>query len=89
MSDYLERTSNGTCFTGSDQNIFAALALAMHCGLYAKIKMTPNRHVSATDLLRRAESYTGKTYKRGAHLQASNDLTAWANARKAEAKTWD
>lgn len=86
MSDYLERTHNGTSFSGSDQNIFNALALAMHCSLYASIKMTPNSNVTATDLLRAAESYTKKTYKRGQHLLASTDLKAFAADLKGKPK---
>lgn len=86
--DYIERTNKGTSFSGSDVNIFNALALAMHCGLYAKIKLTPSRGVSATDLLRMAESYTGTKYKRGQHALAHDDLKVWAEARKAESKTF-
>lgn len=87
MSDYLERTQGGTCFTGSDGQLYSALAIASQCGLYAKTKLLPNRNTNASDLLRKAEWITKKTYKRGEHAKASADLTAWANEAKAKPRT--
>jgi hypothetical protein len=80
---YLERTHNGTSFSGSDQNIFQSLVIASALRLYAKTGMQANRAYTPTNMLKAASEYTGKKYKRGAYEQAAQDLTAYADALKA------
>ena len=87
MNDYLERTKNGTSFLGSDVDIFAATALASGLRLYAKTGMRPSRTYTPTNMLLAASRYTRKQYKRGQYEKAAADLTAFADALKAQPRT--
>lgn len=74
----------GTSFVGRDAvNLTRAITLKASLTLYAKTGMIPTRNVRATDLLRMASEYTGKTYKRGQHELAAADVGAWVETMKA------
>jgi hypothetical protein len=62
-------------------NRIAAVFLKGHCQLMAK-GMSHSR-ISKTEVLRKAGLITGKTYKRGQHAQAAEDLKAMLDADKA------
>jgi len=82
MSDYLDRTENGTVFVGSDQDILKALTLASGLRIYAATKMLPNRGWTANKMLSAAARLTGQPYKRGQYEKAAADLTAYADKLK-------
>jgi len=84
MSDYLERTKNGTSFKGSDVNVFGATVLSSALMSYSKTGMVPNRNYTPTKMLLAASVYTKKKYKRGQYVEAAADLIAFANALKAQ-----
>jgi len=84
MSDYLERTKNGTSFVGSDVNIFAAAVLSSALMSYSKTGMVPNKNYTPLKMLLAASVYTKKKYKRGQYEEAAADLTAYVNALKAQ-----
>lgn len=74
----------GTAFVGRDAvALFRATALASGLRLYAKSGMVPNRAWTPTAMLRAAGAITGKTYKRGQHTLAADDLKTWADAMTA------
>lgn len=83
MSDYRERTNNGTSFTGSDVGIFQALAIASALDLYAKTGMKANRSYTPTNMLKMANQITGHNYKRGQYSAAAAALREWADRAKA------
>jgi hypothetical protein len=87
MSDYLERTNNGTSFVGSDADIFGVLAVATALRLYAKTGMQVNRNASPTVMLITASYYTGTEYERGEYERAASDLVAYADLLKATPRT--
>jgi hypothetical protein len=91
MSDYLERTHNGTSFSGSDAYIFAASGLAKALKLYAQTGMQVNRAYTPTAMLKAATSYTGNRYKRKTmdYLQAHDDLMAVVDFMKAHPRVDD
>ena len=62
MSDYLERTNNGTSFVGSDVEIFRLTALASGLAMYAKHKILPNRAWTPKNMLVAAERATGQKF---------------------------
>ena len=84
---YLERTQNGTSFSGSDVNVFQVTALAMGLRLYAATGMKPNRAYTPTNMLKMATQFTGKTYKRGEFEKAAVDLLAYADVLKSTPRT--
>ena len=79
---YLERTNNGTVFTGTDVQIFQALSLASSISLFQKTGMLPTRGVTATKMLKLASGITGKTFKRRQYDQAIEALKEYANTLK-------
>jgi hypothetical protein len=89
MSDYLARTNNGRSFTGSDVTIFQAAMLASALRLYAETGIKVNRSYTPTNMLATAKSLTGNTYKRGAFLDAANDLTALVERMKSQPRVED
>ena len=84
MTDYLQRTNNGTSFAGSDVGIVQALAIASALSLYAKTGMKVNRSYTPSNMLKAAAGITGGKYKRGQYEQAAADLRAWADVQKAQ-----
>lgn len=83
MSDYLERTNNGTSFVGSDVEIFRAAAIASALDLYARTGIRVNRAYTPTAMLKAANQITGHVYKRGQYAAAAAGLREWANQQKA------
>ena len=76
--------NGGTTFAGRDAvNQFRAVTLKSALKMYAKTGMKLARNVSPTGMLQLAAEYTGKTYKRGQHAQAAEDMTAWIETMKA------
>ena len=76
--------SGGTSYVGKDAvNLFRAITLMSALSMYAKTGMIPTRGVTAMVMLRIAKEYTGKTYKRGQHAQAAEDVKVWVNTMKA------
>ena len=70
-------------FEGPQQvQVYRAIVLASGLRLYSKTGMKPNRMWTPTNMLRAAQSITGKRYPRGAYLAAAEDLTAWAHAQR-------
>jgi hypothetical protein len=78
------RDSKITSYVGPDAvQAFRALTIASGLRLYAKTGMKPNRAYTPTAMLKAATGITGKTYKRGAYVEAADDLQSWANEMKA------
>lgn len=76
--------AGGTTFVGPDGvSLYNAIAMASALRLYARSGMLPNRAWTATKLLQAAARITGKTYKRGQHQVASDDVREWVEAMKA------
>ena len=80
--DYLERTDGGRLFTGSDINIYRALALASALDLYAKTGMQASRLHKPGVMLKTAETMTGLKFKRGQYTQAADALRLMAEGQK-------
>jgi hypothetical protein len=80
--DYTERTRNGTSFSGSDINIFRAIALASALDLYAKTGMKASRLHTPTAMLRAAKTMTGLDFKRGEYREAADALRLLAEGAK-------
>jgi hypothetical protein len=55
---------------------FRALCLAQGLEMYAKFKMVPTRKASPTFMLAEAAKITGRTFKRGAYVEAAQALRA-------------
>lgn len=82
------RTCGGTSYVGTDAvNLFRARTLASALSLYAKTKIIPTRGVTGSVMLAMATHYTGKTYKRGQHAQAAEDVKVWVNTMQAALPT--
>lgn len=74
----------GTTFAGPDAvNLVRATYLVSALRMYAKSRMLMTRGATPTHMLRLAGQYTGKTYKRGEHLQAADDVAKWADTMRA------
>jgi len=73
-----------TTFSGpAAVNVFGMTVLASGLRMYAKCGMIPNRGYTPTKMLRAAETYTGKKFKRGQYLEAADALTELARASAA------
>lgn len=74
------RSSGGTSYTGRDAvNLYRAKTLVVALRMYARSGMIPSRNVTPARMLVLASEYTGKTYKRGEHAQAAEDVMTWVN----------
>lgn len=83
-ASYVQTGNGGTAFVGPDAvNLFRAMTLRTALAMYASHRMLMNRALSPAAMLTMAKEYTGKTYKRGEHRQASIDLEVWINTMKA------
>lgn len=84
MNDsHISISKGGTLFTGSDAvGLFAAMSLRSAIGLHRKCGMIPTRGLTITKMFARASQITGKSYKRGQHEQAENDLKIWIETMK-------
>ncbi len=87
-SQITHHASGGISFVGPDAiNLYRAAVLVGALRLYAKCKLLPNRHVTATDLLTMATGYTGKHYPRGYHDSAAVDVNFWIGIMNGEIPT--
>lgn len=74
----------GTTFAGKDAvNLFRAATLMSALKFYAKTGMKVTRNVSPGDMLKLANQYTGKTYKRGQYAEAAEGVRVWIETMKA------
>ncbi len=74
----------GTSFVGADAvKLFRAISMMSALSFYGKHKMVMTRGLSSTLMLQIAKEFTGKTYRRGQHAQAAEDVRAWVDAMKA------
>jgi hypothetical protein len=70
--------------TGRDGMYFyRALHVKMALSMWIRTGLRPTRGVGPTQMLTLASEYTGKTYKRGQHQQALDDLQVWLDTMKA------
>lgn len=84
MSHIHIHETGGITFVGKDSvNLVRAITLKNSINLHKKIGMIPTRGVTITKMFAMATQYTGKTYKRGAHQQAIDDLHIWIETMKA------
>lgn len=86
MSDnsVIKYSDGHTAFVGPDAVAFyRATVIACGLRLYANARIRPNRHWTPTAMLAAASQITGKRYKRGEYLKASDDVTEWARTMKA------
>jgi len=85
QSSYVElHQGGGVSFVGPDAvNLMRAITLRRALELYARTGMLLARGVSPTQLLKIAQEYTGKAYKRGQYDQAAQDVGTWVEAMKA------
>ena len=75
--------NGGISVTGPESiEVYRLIVLRQALTLYAKTGMRPNRHITATDMLRMASEGTGKTYKRGQHERAADDIAAVLDAAR-------
>jgi hypothetical protein len=62
--------------TSIDPRVYRAITIAKGCKLYARTGIKPNRNWTPSAMLQAAGDITGKTYKRGQHMQAHDDIMA-------------
>ena len=62
--------------TSYDPERYRAVAIAKACKMWAQHKIKANRAYTPTAMLRNAAEITGKSYKRGQHQQAHDDIMA-------------
>lgn len=83
-SHVVQHAGGGQSFVGADAvKFFQVTALAAAIKLYDKCGMIPSRGVTISKMMKSAEAITGKKYKRGAYLQAHEDLMTWSRTMKA------
>jgi hypothetical protein len=74
----------GMTFVGPDAvNAVRAAHLKVALSLYAETGMLTTRGATPTVLLKMATEYTGHKYKRGAYLEAAQDVADWLATMKA------
>lgn len=77
------RPGGGTSFVGPDAiKLFRAITLASSLRLFANTGMVPTRGVTGFMMLKMATEFTGKTYKRGQHTKAAEDVATWIDTMK-------
>jgi hypothetical protein len=76
-------SKGGTTFTGDAINFYQAATLKGALKLYASCGMIPTRGFTITKMLKLAQTFTGKTYKRGDAAKAAADMQEWVDACKA------
>lgn len=83
-SEITVHQGGGISITGRDgMHYYRALHVKMGLSLWIKNGLRLTRGVGPAQLLALASEYTGKTYKRGAHQQALDDLQVWIDTMKA------
>ncbi len=85
MSDYLERTNNGTAFCGSDVDIFGMACLISAIDLHIKTngQLKASKFHTVKNMLAKVKEYTGLTFKRTEFPQALEVLRNDMNRLKA------
>ena len=84
MQDYLERTRNGTSFSGSDMRIWNATVIASQLRLYASSGIRAHKGWTPTLALKWAGQELGMKFKRGQYELAAAMLSDHANKLKLE-----
>ena len=83
-ASYIEYNQGSTAFVGPDATaFFRAAVIVSGLRLYGRHKIRPSRCWTPTAMLTAATGITGKPYKRGAYLQAADDVERWAREMKA------
>lgn len=77
--------SGGTMFAGKEAvNIFVCVTVKVALESYARCKMIINRNYTPTNMLKFVEQQTGKKFKRGQYLEASEYLGEFIEKEKAK-----
>jgi hypothetical protein len=75
---HIEVTADAMVFVGADAvALYRATALIVALRMYASCRLRANRAWTPSAMLRMAERFTGKSYKRGHYLEAANDVDVW------------
>ena len=83
-SEVVLHEHGGASYVGPDAvNLMRAITLQAALRLYARTGMIPTRGVTAMVMLKLAKEYTNKTYKRGQHAQAAEDMQVWIDTMRA------
>ncbi|MCA1452857.1 hypothetical protein I6F35_06430 [Bradyrhizobium sp. BRP22] len=83
-SEIVSHPDGGITFAGPDAvALYAATTLWAALGLYIKSGIKVNRAYTPTKMLAAAGQITGKTYKRGQHQLARDDLKIWMDTMSA------
>jgi hypothetical protein len=61
--------------------VYQALAVASALRTYAKTGLKVNTAYTPKNMLATATAITGKTFKRGAYIEAADALKAWADTQ--------
>jgi hypothetical protein len=81
---YIHAGKGATTFVGPDATqLFACTVVASAMRLYLKTGIKANRSYTPTNMLAKASSITGKTYKRNQLALAADDLDKWCATMKA------
>lgn len=68
--------NGGITVTGESVSVYRLIVLKHALVLYAKTGIRPTRSLTPTAMLFLASEVTGKTYKRGQHSMAAEDVSA-------------
>lgn len=84
MKDQINIYGNGGMSVSGPNamRLYAAITLKHALLLYYKTSIRPSRNVTPTSMLKLAEGYTGKKYKRGEYRLAAEDLDVWVEATR-------
>ena len=82
------KNGEAVSFNGPDAvHLYRAASLVSFLKLYAKTGIIPTRGVTGPKMLKIAADSTGKKYKRGAYLEAAEDVRIWCETMKAALPT--
>lgn len=80
----ITRGSASIGFVGPDAvALFRAVVIGSALRTYAQTGLRMNRAYTPTAMLKAATGITGKTYRRGEHLKAADDIKVWCDAMRA------
>jgi hypothetical protein len=81
---YVQRSPGGSvAFVGPDAiRLARAISLRSAIRLHRQSGLIPTRGMTITVLFKQATQFTMKSYKRGEHQRAIDDLTVWIDAMK-------
>ena len=84
MESEIVHHNGGTTLSGPDaMRFYQAVQLKSFLKLYAKTGIRPTRGVGPAQMLGLASNITGHKYKRGAFLEAAEDLSTWIETMRA------